>query len=528
MEKKKPLRPEEIALWRYEQIEETLDPALHRVARGRILFRISRSPVRWPSGATRRISLASLYRWVERYRRGGLEALQSRPRKDRQQTRRPLPEEVIPEALRLLEADPAMPLTFLLKVLEAKFGRNRISRSTLHRRLADDPNYGRIVRAKRRTQRRTRFVARSPHNLWQTDAKGPFPVRLIGGRILRVHVLSILDDATRAVLAALLTLHADLGAAVRTFRRAALRFGLPERLYADCATIFDSKAFRRGLADLGCHRVATRARNPEVRGKIEAYHRVLGLWFTDRLANQAVVDLAHLQQLLDGVIHSLYQTHRHRSLKTTPEHALAGRLSPRSIPPTRLYEAFLVEKCLKAHPKTGEVVIAQTTYLVPDELRGQRLNFLIDPCTEVPPLVIHPESGDHLTLSPAAITPQNNSALEKPEPERWGPGPLQAIYDSWRGRPRPLAEPGFGLPEIYQLLGRLAGRHVPRSDAEAAIVQRLYRDIGPFSRAATEVAFGAIAEELGPARPLQTYLDAFVRRVVHPTPTSNPNPRSNS
>lgn len=504
-------RPESkaIAFWRYEQIEAALDPELHGAARGKILLRISRTPVCWPSGITKRIALATLYRWLEAYRQGGLEALRPRPRKDRQQPRRRLPAEVLGEALRLLTADPVMSFHFLLAVLAAKFDKIRISRSTLQRRLAADPAYLRLQRAKKLSRRRTRFVARAPHDLWQTDAKGPFRVRLRSGQVLAVHVLSILDDASRAVLAALVTLTPNLAAAVRTFRLAALRWGLPRRLYADRASIFDSLAFRQALAVLGAHRIATRPRNAEAHGKIEAYHRVLGLWFTERLASQTVVDREHLQQLLDGVIHGLYQTHRHRGLKTTPEQALAGRLSPRAVPPTRLYEAFRQERHLKSHPKTGEVEIDQVLYLVPDDLRGQRLTFLVDLPAELPPLVIHPQSGQHLALRVAAVAHN----IDAPPPERWAPGPLQAIYDSWRGQSRPLAEPGFGLPEIYVLLGRVAGRHVPQSDTEAATVQRTYRDIGPFTRAATEAAIESLAAELGPGRPIQTYLDALARRA---------------
>lgn len=505
-------RPEakEIAFWRYEQIQEALDPALHREARGKILHQISRTPVRWPSGVTKRIALATLYRWVEDYRSGGLEALQPRRRKDRHQVRRRLPGEVIQEALRLLTKDPAMTFTFLLAVLKAKFEKIDISRSTLQRRLAADPAYVRLKRAKKRTRRRTRFVAHAPHDIWQTDAKGPFRVRLLSGKGLAVHVLSILDDASRAVLAALVALRPNLAFAVRVFRLAALRWGLPRRLYADRASIFDSIPFRQALAQLGSHRIVTRPRNAEARGKIEAYHRVLGLWFTKRLASQAVVDLEHLQQLLDGVIYGLYQTHRHRGLKCTPEQALAGRLSQRSVPPTRLYEAFRQDRRLKTHPKTGEVEIDQILYLVPDELRDQRLIFLVDLPGELPPLVVHPQSGAHLSLRVADVEAPNTDETTS---ERWAPGPLQALYDSWRGQVRPVAEPGFGLPEIYALLGRLAGRHVPQSDAEAAIVQRVYRDIGPFSRAATEAAIETLSHELGSGRPMQTYLDALVRRA---------------
>lgn len=506
------LDPAQIAFWRYEQMQEALSENLHSSVRGQILRQISKTPVRWPSGETRRISLATLYRWLELFGKGGLEALRPRPRRDRGKPRKRLADEVIDEALRLLSEDDGVTYTFLLAVLRAEYPQHTVTRSTLQRRLAARPEYARVKRARKRSRRRGRFVAKEPHDIWHTDAKGPVTVARSCGVELVFHIISVLDDATRAVLAALVVPSPNLAAAVRVFRMAALRWGLPARLYADRASIFDSKPFRRGLAQLGAHRIETKPRNPEAHGKVEAYHRTLVLWFTDRLGSQVVVDQHHLQQLLDGVIAKLYQPHRHRGLKRSPEQALGGLVSPRSVPPTRLYEAFRQERRLKAHSKTGEIDIAGATYLVADELRGHRLTFLIDPPDEVPPLVVDPQSGNERELRRAAIKPDDVEEREDATPtERWGAGALQTLYDSWKGKRRPQAEPGFGLPEIYALLGRVAGRHVPRSDHEAALIQRIYRDTGPFGRAATETAMRTIAGELGRGRPIRTYLDALVR-----------------
>jgi putative transposase len=510
----KKIEARKIAEWRYERIREALARNLHRSVRGEILRQIHKIPVLWPSGASKRISLATLYRWVELYRSGGLEALQPRPRRDRGRSRKPLAKEVICEALRLLSEDDGMTYTFLLAVLKAKFPEHRLARSTLQRQLATHPEYRRIQRSHKRSRRRTRFVAKQAHDIWHTDAKGPVSVRLVSGIELVFHVLSILDDATRAVLAAIVVATPDLAAAVRVFRMAALRWGLPDQLYADRASIFDSKAFRSGLAQLGAHRIPTKPGNAEAHGKIEAYHRVLVLWFVKRLPSQKVVDAQHLQQLLEGVIEQLYQPHLHRGLKVSPKEALGDKVSPRAVPPTRLYEAFRLERQLRAHPKTGEVDIHGVTYLVPDSLRGKKLTFLLDPVSETPPVVVDPFSGQAHELRRASVRPQDGAESASPvSSDRWGEGPLQAIYDHWQGRARPLAQPGFGLPEIYQLLSRVSGRHVPRSDAEAALVQRFYRDAGPFAQAAAEAAMLAIDKELGPGRPIKTYLDALLCRA---------------
>jgi transposase InsO family protein len=514
--------PKALALWRYDQIEEALATPSSEL-RGPLLGRIARRPVVWPSGVTKRISLASLYRWIRLYLLCGLFGLRPKPRKDKGRTRTRIPADVIGKATDLLAEDPGISLTLLLALLRADHELDlerrgiRLARSTLQRRLAAHPGYERLKRARKRERRRGRYVARRPHQIWHLDAKGPVTVRLVSGARLTFHILSVLDDASRAVLVALVILSPDLCAAVRAFRLAAKRWGLPDLVYADRASIFDSVAFRGGLAELGSHRIKVRAKNPEANGKIEAYHRVLVGWFTGRLSRQRIVDLIHLQALLDAVIEVVYQDHRHRGLQGSPRQALGGAVSPRQVAAQRLDDAFRVERRKKAHAKTGEVDFPQGTFLVPDALRGQQLVFLVDPDPEVPPLVVEPGTGRPLPLCRAAIRPQDLAA--EPAVERWGHGPLQTLYDAWQGKVRPSAEPGFGLPELFVLLGEVAGRPVPRSDAEAALIQRTYRAIGPLPRRATEAALRTIGRQLGSGRPVPTYLDALARRVV-PASTS--------
>lgn len=488
--------------------------------RGEVIARLSSVPVRWPGGASRAISRATLYRWLELYENGGLAALRPRRRRDRGTKRAHLPKDVVARARQILIDDPEISFTLLAALLVAdpklrlRARGISVAKSTLQRRLAADPLYARLQRGRRLARRRTRFVARAPHDIWHLDAKGPITISLRGRKPLVFHILTVLDDATRATLASIIALAPDLCAAVRAFRLAAERWGLPGRVYADRASIFDSHAFRAGLADLGAHRIWVKPRNPEANGKIEAFHRVLAAWFVRRLTSQVVVDRVHLQQLLDGVLETVYLTHRHRGLQAPPGEVLAGRVSPRAVSRERLVDAFRQRKTLKAHPKTGEVDIADKTFLVPAELRGQRLVFLVDPDPEVPPLVVEPNSERPLPVERAQIRP-GDVAPAPPPISRWGPGHLQTLYDAWQGKRRPVAEAGFGLPELFTLLAAAVGRPVPRSDAEAARIHHVYRQIGPLPRRATETAVRGIARRLGTGRALEVYLDALVLHVTH-------------
>jgi hypothetical protein len=496
-----------------------------RRARRRAIARLCRAPLVWPSGATRQISQASVYRWLADYRRGGVESLAPRPRRDRGRPRVPLPELVVTTALRYLTDDPGLPLPLVITLLvgdpeikpllaEKKV---RICRSTLARRLALRPEYARLRRLARQPRARTRFVPRRPHETWHLDAKGPVTIPLVSGESLVFHVLTVLDGATRAVLASSVVAREDVRATVVVFRRAAARYGLPDEARADRGSPYDSHVFRDGIALLGTCRLWVESRDPESNGKIEAFHRFLARWFFRLLRSQEVVDHEHLQALLDVVIEH-YMDHPHRELgRRSPRDALGGAVSSRAVSHARLIDAFQESVFLRAHRKTGEVDLrgGRGKYLVPAELRGERVEILLDPDLEIAPLVVEPGTGRRLPLVRAAVRPEDAPA--KAPRERWGAGLLQKLHDQWHGKVRPVAEPGFGLPEIFALLAQVAGRPVPQSDAEAAAVQESYRAIGPLARRPTEDAFRAIARELGPARPLRTYLDALARRVV-PTP----------
>jgi putative transposase len=509
------VNPRAVARWRFEQIAPLLDSALSKEDRSRLVEGIVASEVRWPSGAVRPLSAATIYRWARQYRAGGFEALMPTARRDRGELRAIKPA-WIDQAMALLRERPDRSLFMLQRFLGKK-----VARSTLHRHLRAQPGYARlrsIARGEGDLRRRPhrRFEAGAPHDIWQTDAKGPFPVR-IGAARLNVHVFTILDDKSRAVLAAIVTLHPDLAAAVRVFRTAAARFGLPGKLYCDRASIFDSLAFRTGLAELGVHRIRTRPRRPTSRGKIEAYHRSLKRWFVRELRHQVVRSLEHLEELLLGTIEILYQDHPHKEIRTTPRKALADRVSERRVPLARLEQAFLQTRRVKPHPKTGEVSIEGRTYVVPViPAGGERASVVFDPVAPERAFVENTRTGRRTPLRPRfAATPK------RPGDER-GPGRLQQLLDRYRGRVLPQAEAGTGLPELYELLSDTLGRRVPGDEAEADLVHRFYRRAGPLRRAPLEAELARAAKRLGVGRPLATILAALERRIVREEPKEDP------
>ncbi len=512
--------PYTLAAWRFEQIAPFIDASLDEQARRAALRERTTTAIEWPGAEQRRrrgqapiykpIPKSTLYRWLAAYRKEGYLGLLPKGRSDRGKPRHGATAEWIHYAIALLYEQPERSLTQLEVYLALQFEEYALSRSSLARHLRAHPAYAGIERLRRGEgpKRRARYQADYPHEGWQLDAKGPFAVRLKDGQRLHVHVLSVLDDYSRYVLAACIALAANIAAALRVFETAVARWGLADRFQFDQGSAFESHPFRQGLAQLGIHRNAVKTRTPEWQGKIEAYHRTLSRWFISELRAQEVIDLEHLQQLLEAMLALVYNTHPHRELGTTPEKRLAGRLSERRVSLEVLQRAFFVQTSAKAHPKTAEVSLPNGRFRLPAAQAGQRHRFAYHPVH--PCAVLLSAAGGELALEPFTTKPLASVPLQSPPR---GSGQLQKLLDRWRGRERPNAEPGFGLPELFGELGKLLGRTLPQSEREAHTVLAFYRRHGPLARAAFLAACARTQSALGEGRPLSAYLADLTRQI---------------
>lgn len=493
--------PYEIAARRFEQIAFLIDPSLDAAQR----------QAAWRE-RTADVGRATVYRWLKVYREEGYTGLLPKPRNDRGRTRKAGTAGWVGYAIGLLYEQPDRSLTQLEIYLRAEFPDYSLGKSTLRRHLRAHPAYAGIARLRsgKKSKLHDLYEAGHPHEGWQLDGKGPFPVRFVDGTRVEVKALTVLDDHSRAALAGVVAMAEDIEAAVTVTSKAIAKWGLADRFQFDRGSAFDSHAFRGGLAALGVHRNFVKARSPEWEGKIEAYHRCLERWFVRELKAQQIVDLDHLQQLLEAMLELVYNRHDHREIGTTPEQRLAGRTSSRRVSQSDLERAFFVETTAKSDKKTGEVGLPTGSFRVPGTaFAGQRSRFRYHP-THGGRAVLVTKDGREIELQPFTRKPL--SAV-RARVERRGTGQLQKLVDLWQGKERPNAQPGFGLPEVFVALGELLGRSVPDSEHEAHAVVAFYRKHGPLPRDAFAAACARSKTGLGPGRALKTYLADLERQI---------------
>jgi len=168
------------------------------------------------------------------------------------------------------------------------------------------------------------------------------------GPRITAHVLSILDDYSRAIVAVHVANAEDIVAAITVFQKAAGKYGLPDRFQFDRGSAFDSHAFRAGIARLGVHRNAVKAKNLQAQGKIESYHRSLSRWFVVELKAQEVIDLEHLGELCDALIQLVYKRGVGALQKLVD--VWQGKERPNAQPGFGLPEVFLELSALIGRP----------------------------------------------------------------------------------------------------------------------------------------------------------------------------------
>jgi hypothetical protein len=287
----------------------------------------------------------------------------------------------------------------------------------------------------------------------------------------------------------------------------------------DRASAYDSQVFRTGLAFLGVHRNWVKSRNPAAQGKIEAYHRSLKKWFVKELPHQQVVDIQHLEALLQATIALVYNRHHHREIKMTPEQALARRISTRRVGADQLAQAFKITVKAKSHPKTGQVNLPNGLFRVPARFAGKRCDFRYDPVNKQDAVLIIDDT--HL-LALEPFTKKRPFDFQKTE-QKLGTGQLQKLLDIWQGHSRPNSQPGFGLPEVFGEFSRLLQRPVPVDQHEAAAIASFYRKHGPLPAEPFRQAIDKTADALGPNRALRAYLQ-YLERLVQAN-KNKPDPR---
>ena len=216
-------RARQAALFRYQLIQDVVDPGLSARQRGAVVRELAGREHDGPGGAKVTVSEQTIRRWVRDWRSGGFDALVPQPARVTPRT----PAEVLELAVALKKENPARTATQITRILRAQSGWSPGER-TLQRHFAR-LELNKAIQA-RPAAVFGRFEADRCNELWTGDAlHGP----VITGR--KTYLFCFLDDRSRAVMAARFGFSEDTVRLAAALRPALASRGVPQSVYVDYA-----------------------------------------------------------------------------------------------------------------------------------------------------------------------------------------------------------------------------------------------------------------------------------------------------
>jgi putative transposase len=405
-------RARRVALFRYELIQDVIDPALSSRQRGRLIRELAERAHQDPFGEQIRVSRPTIDRWIRWWRAGGFEALVPTPARVTPRT----PAEVLALAAALKQERPERTAAQVTRILRAQSGWAPSER-TLQRhfvRLELD----RQVTAAPAPPVFGRFEADRPNQLWTGDALHGPP---IAGR--KTFLFCFIDDHSRAVMGARFGYHEDTVRLAAALRPALASRGVPEQVYVDNGSPFVDSWLLRACAVLGIKLVHSTPGRPQGRGKIERFFRTVREQFLVELAGDAaeqVGDLVELNRLLVAWVETDYHPRVHSETGAPPlRRWQAGLPTPLPRPtPAQLREAFLWAEH-RTVTSSATVSLHANTYQVDPLLVGRKVELIFDPFDLTDIEVRHQQRS----FGTAVAFRIGRHAHPKARPEQPDPGP---------------------------------------------------------------------------------------------------------
>lgn len=329
------------------------------------------------------LSERTIRRYLARYQANGFLGLRpkGRCRKTNQEAIAPA---ILEQAILLRREVPSRSVAQLIQILEweGRVAPGQLKRSTLQEKLAERGYSTRQMKMYTQSGVASRrFQQTSRNRLWHSDIKyGPYLPIGPDGMKKQVYLVTFIDDATRFVLHGEFYPTLDKLIIEDCFRKAVVKYGIPETVYFDNGKQYKTKWMTRACSKLGIRLLYAKPYSPEATGKVERFNRVV-----DSFLSEAVLEkpqtLDKLNSLFWVWLDECYQTKPHSALgeKISPHIAYQSDKKPlRFLDPAVIANAFLHCEERKVD-KAGCISFAGQKYEVGLTFIGCTVDVVYDP-----------------------------------------------------------------------------------------------------------------------------------------------------
>jgi putative transposase len=511
------------ALFRYGVIAPLLDEREDGSLRARITALAGERHLH-PRRGEITISGRTLWTWLTRFRRGSIDALRPRHRRDRGSLRA-APLAIVDRAELLRRQVPKRWTTTVIDILVREgsiVAAKRPHRATIDRHLRRRGASRRqlVVLGAKRTIK-MKFDAFG--DLWVGDYHHGPPVLAPDGRLTTAKLGAFIDHTTRYPVADRWYLAEDLGSLRDTMLRALLVWGPPKLAYTDRGAVYRAEQLAYTLAAIGARLVHSRAYYSQGRGVIERWWQLADAFQAEIDDRDEPVTIHELNRLWEAFRTLRYLEERHSELGMSPAQAIAA-ITPRPLDPAVAHELFLVRADRTVNKKDATVSVEARRFLCDTTLRGRKVTVRYDPRDLSSVLVF----VDRVRTQRAFPQPIGHSgeatATPPPPPPPSGPktdylGMVRADYDRRLVESvRPVAyadlgalDPGFDESRFLTVVADLTEARVRGTEAEE--VHAFWATFGPLPERLARTALDHAVRLRGTGRHVRVYL-AILRTFI--------------
>ena len=377
----KPLNP--MALFRLSVLG--LLASRERFAHGELaqtIRALSQQTYNIPNSQHVHISEKTIEAWYYRWLKEGVDGLAPKARNDMGRSKM---SSALQEAIILCKKEnPKRSINTIKEHLERQgiAAKGELARSSIHR-LLQRHNLSKPTQALPAIEHRG-FDAQYANETWYGDVMHG-PSVSVNGKTQKTYLVSLMDDASRLITHSAFCLGEKAVDIEGVLKQAVLKRGLCRKFVVDNGSAYRSGSLQSICARLDIRLIYCRPYEPEGKGKLERWHRVVRQQFVSELVNDQITSLADINARLWAWIDTIYHQREHSSLKKQtplarfqqdlPRHRTLGLLA------NHLDEIFYHRE-RRTVKKDGTIAFNGHQYEVDYTLVGQQVLIVFDPHTQ--------------------------------------------------------------------------------------------------------------------------------------------------
>lgn len=332
-------------------------------------------------GNPRRFTWRTIQTWFYRYKNHGITGMTPQPRKDKGQTRKVTPEELL-EAINAarphfqdLHTNKGAIYRFCIE--QGLLDPDQIAPTTFYRFIRE---YDLLIPDNNdQNKKRLAFSMKYANQLWQADTLfGPYcDTGMSPGGRKPTKLIAFLDDASRVLFHGEFFFDENVDTLVQTLRAAFYKRGVPEQLLVDNGSIYCSQEITLVCARVGCILRHTAVRDAAAKGKIERFFRRVRDQFLVRKLDLS--SLAALNRQFTTWVEQDYNATPHDAIGMKPIDRFGIDLARiRFLAPSQHQDELFYAEAERTVKKDGTFSFQSRRFETPADLRGQVIQLRYD------------------------------------------------------------------------------------------------------------------------------------------------------